>query len=374
MDNHSKSDLEIIQTANQNMLDYFNDAFLSDLEEIQDLKTQAFEIEIKLDELNKTKDVYALKSGSKKSVFSPITTEGEENSRSKVIDDQINDLIDVRDLLNAKIVNLESSLNILKKRISVLNDAQDAINSLSLSYQKNASENDEDGFEFISDDTSSDKTTHGYNILMLNAFNDTYLSTIIERNIKEGIESTSHKLDVLSYLLGTDISKAKLTLKDIQYNIKRMLDSTEEIEEKLSNKFDSGKPVLTQLEDYIMSKRDAHPEYIIESNIEYTDQELTLHPVFSINLFRLLETFFDNIFKHSNANKIIFNLSVSSNVLNASISDNGIGIDGDYITTSPWYSNLHKAHEIIYLLNGDLSISKADDKGTTVKFKFPIQY
>ena len=374
MDNHSKSDLEIIQTANQNMLDYFNDAFLNDLEEIQDLKTQAFEIEIKLDELNKTKDVYALKSGSKKSVFSPISTEGEENSRSKVIDDQINDLIDVRDLLNAKIVNLESSLNILKKRISVLNDAQDAINSLSLSYQKNASEDDEEGFEFITDDNSEDKTAHGYNILMLKAFNDTYLSTIIERNIKEGIESTNHKLEVLSYLLGTDISRAKLTLKDIQYNIKRMLDSTEEIEEKLSNKFDSGKPVLTQLEDYIMSKRDEHPEYIIESNIEYTDQELTLHPVFSINLFRLLETFFDNIFRHADANKIIFDLSVSSNVLNASIYDNGVGIDGDYITTSPWYSNLHKAHEIIYLLNGDLDISKSDDKGTTVKFKFPIQY
>ena len=208
---------------------------------------------------------------------------------------------------------------------------------------------------------------------MLNAFNDTYISTIIERSIKDGIESTNHKLDVLSYLLGTDISRAKLTLKDIQYNFKKILDSVTDIEEKLSSKFDSSKPLLGQLEDYIMSKRELNPEYLIESNLEYTDNELILHPVFSINLFRLLEIFFDNIFKHANAKKIKLDLSISQNVIEASIFDDGDGIDSDYLTTSPWYSSLHKAHETIYLLNGNLSISKAEETGTVVKFRFPIQ-
>lgn len=374
MENHSKADLEIIQNANQAMLDYFNDAFIEDLENIQDLKTQAFEIDIKLDELYKTKDIYALKSGSKKSVFSPIPMEAEESGKSKIIDDQINDLNDVKDLLNAKIVNLESSLNILKKRLNILNEAQDAINSLNLKYNESGIDiSDEDGFEFISDTKEGNKSDHGYNILMLNAFNDTYLSTIIERNIKDGIESTNHKLEVLSYLLGTDISRAKLTLKDIQYNSKKILDSVEDIEGKLSSKFDSSKPLLGQLEDYIMDKRDTHPEYLIESNLEYTDYELTLHPVFSINLFRLLEMFFDNIFKHAQANKIVFNLSLTQNVIEVFMSDNGNGIDSDYLTKSPWYSSLHKAHETIYLLNGSLNITESEDHGTVVKFRFPIQ-
>ena len=123
MENHSKADLEIIKNANQSMLDYFNDAFIDDLETIQDLKTQAFEIDIKLDELYKTKDIYALKSGSKKSAFSPIPMEAEETGKSKIIDDQINDLKDVKDMLNAQIINIESSLNILKIRLNVLNEA-----------------------------------------------------------------------------------------------------------------------------------------------------------------------------------------------------------------------------------------------------------
>ena len=373
MENHAKADLEVIKNANQAMLDYFNDAFIEDLENIQDLKTQAFEIDIKLDELYKTKDIYALKSGSKKSVFSPIPMEAEETGKSKVIDDQINDLNDVKDLLNAKIINLESSLNILKKRLNVLNEAQDAIHSLGLKYGESGSELSDDDFMFVSDEKNDSKSEHGYNILMLDAFDDTYISTIIQRNIKEGIESTNHKLEVLSYLLGTDISRAKLTLKDIQYNSKKILDSVSDIEDKLSTQFDSSKPLLIQLEDYIAAKRDANPDCVIESNLEYTDYEIALHPVFSINLFRLLEIFFDNIFKHADADKVKFDLSLSQNVIEVLISDNGVGIDSDYLTKSPWYSSLHKAKEILYMLCGKLDISGDVMSGTTVKFSFPIQ-
>ena len=165
----------------------------------------------------------------------------------------------------------------------------------------------------------------------------------------------------------------KGALTSFEYNSKKILDSVNDIEAKLSTQFDSSKPLLGQLEEYIMEKREANPKFLIESNLEYTDYELALHPVFSINLFRLLEIFFDNIFKHADANKINFDLSLSQNVIEVLISDNGVGIDSDYLTKSPWYSSLHKAHETIYLLNGNLNITKGEDKGTTVKFRFPIQ-
>ena len=55
----SKENFKKIKSANQMMLDYFNKSFLSQLEDIQNLKTQIFEIDIKIDELDKTKDIYA---------------------------------------------------------------------------------------------------------------------------------------------------------------------------------------------------------------------------------------------------------------------------------------------------------------------------
>lgn len=69
----SKENFKKIKSANQMMLDYFNKSFLSQLEDIQNLKTQIFEIDIKIDELDKTKDIYAFKTNSRKSVFSPVT-------------------------------------------------------------------------------------------------------------------------------------------------------------------------------------------------------------------------------------------------------------------------------------------------------------
>ena len=61
MEKQAMTYIESIRVANKEMLDYFNDSFLNALEDIQDLKTQAFEIDIKIDELEKTKDLYAFK-------------------------------------------------------------------------------------------------------------------------------------------------------------------------------------------------------------------------------------------------------------------------------------------------------------------------
>ena len=55
------------------------------------------------------------------------------------------------------------------------------------------------------------------------------------------------------------------------------------------------------------------------------------------------------------------------------LTDDGVGIKDTYMEDSPWYSSLHKAKEILYMLCGKLDISGDVMSGTTVKFSFPIQ-
>ena len=98
----SKENFKKIKSANQMMLDYFNKSFLSQLEDIQNLKTQIFEIDIKIDELDKTKDIYAFKTNSRKSVFSPVTNDGVDTERNKIIQEQIKDLQSVKETLTLK--------------------------------------------------------------------------------------------------------------------------------------------------------------------------------------------------------------------------------------------------------------------------------
>ena len=121
--------LEVIELANKDMLDYFNKAFLNHLEDIQSVKTQIFEIDIKTDELEKTKDLYAFKSNSKKSVFSPIISDGSESERGKIISDQLSSLADAREGRIMRLRSMEIRLGELKKHLAKLNDASDAIDA-----------------------------------------------------------------------------------------------------------------------------------------------------------------------------------------------------------------------------------------------------
>ena len=78
----------------------------------------------------------------------------------------------------------------------------------------------------------------------------------------------------------------------------------------------------------------------------------------------------DNVFEHSEANRINLVISCRNDNIDVTLTDNGKGIPDDYLEESPWYSDLHKAHELIYLLCGELQIKGSSD-GTTVHFCFP---
>lgn len=375
MDNQPNDNIEAIQAANKEMLDYFNDAFLKQLEEIQEVKTQAFEIDIKIDELEKTKDLYAFKTNSKKSVFTPIISDGMDNERGKIIEEQISNLSEAKLSLNIKLRSLENSLNNLKKKLSLLNDAETAIKNIEELYASSAynDEDNLDGFEFIEEDTSNNYSFNSYDVLMQDAFEKAFLTTMIDKNIKEGIIGINNKLDMISYLLGTDVSRARLTLQEIIANSKQVLESIDDIENRMDYNIDSTKPVWTQLDDYILDLKNQHPEYVIDSSVDCVDYEINLHPVLSINVIKLVNIFIDNIFKHAEAKQIEINASITPDNIEVYIHDDGVGIGADYLTQSPWYSSLHKAHQIIHLLNGRLDIKGDVISGTSVRFSFPVQ-
>lgn len=379
MGNQQKEKIKLIQKANKEMLDYFNSIFINQLEDIQELKTRMFELDVKIDELEKTKEIYAFKSNSKKSVFTPVVTIDDNDERGKLIDRQIKDLNEVKSSLDIKIIGLDNSLKSLKKRLEVLNDAGDAITDLALELADNTDSTEdmeESGFQFVSDESASDDENHenhGYNILMLDAFERTFYATLLDKDVKDGLSNLNHKLDVLSYLVGTDTERAKLTVKEIAGCSDEISDYVENVCQKMNSNIDSTKPISALLDDYVMGQRDEHPEAVIDAHMECTDFEMILHPVFTINLFRLLDIFLENIFTHANCTSIGITVAVSPHIIDVKIDDNGVGIKESYLKDSPWYSGIHKAQEILYLLGGKLDISEGEEAGTHVAFSFSVR-
>lgn len=372
---NAHENIDLISQANKTMLDYFNKAFLNQLEDIQELKTQIFEIDVKMDELEKTKDLYAFKTNSKKSVFSPIISDGLDIERGKIINDQIADMTGARESLIMKIRTMEIKLGELKRYLTTLNDASDAIARLSAGKDSNTGrdeQTDTQDFEFLEDTPADEIKSHGYNILMQDAFDKAVLSTLLDNYIKTQTTGLLHKTELMNYLLGTDISRAKLTLKEMEQGAKQMLSYVGDIEKKLDADIDSTKSIRILLDDFITTCRERYPACIIETQIEISDYERKLHPVFTINILRLLHILFDNIYKHAEANTIKLRFVLSPNIADVTVTDNGKGIADNYLTANPWYSSLHKAHEIVYLLGGKLTLSCDGSSGTTARFGFNI--
>ena len=370
----SKEKYQKIKSANQTMLDYFNKAFLAQLEDIQNLKTQIFEIDIKIDELDKTKDIYAFKSNSRKSVFSPVTNDGIDTERNKIIQEQIKDLQSVKETLTLKLRSMELQLNKLRQYLEALNDAEDALSSFEPRFTTDDPDHtDNYGFTFLQDDAKEDISAHGYNILMLDAYDRALTQTILDKNIRTGLESMESKLDMINYLIGTDVGRAKLTIQEILHNTKQLIHNVDDMSDNLNRFSNSNKPLKEQLEIYLNEFKQKNPKLDITASVETPDAGISYHPVFNINFMCLIQIFFDNIAAHADASKVTLQASLMPNTLEVILKDDGVGIKENFMTNSPWYSSLHKAKEILYMLCGRLDISGDVISGTTVKFSFPIQ-
>ena len=370
----SKEKYQKIKSANQTMLDYFNKAFLAQLEDIQNLKTQIFEIDIKIDELDKTKDIYAFKSNSRKSVFSPVTNDGVDTERNKIIQEQIKDLQSVKETLTLKLRSMELQLNKLRQYLEALNDAEDALSSFEPRFTTDDPDHtDNYGFTFLQDDAKEDISAHGYNILMLDAYDRALTQTILDKNIRTGLESMESKLDMINYLIGTDVGRAKLTIQEILHNTKQLIHNVDDMSDNLNRFSNSNKPLKEQLEIYLNEFKQKNPKLDITASVETPDAGISYHPVFNINFMCLIQIFFDNIAAHADASKVTLQASLMPNTLEVILKDDGVGIKENFMTDSPWYSSLHKAKEILYMLCGRLDISGDAISGTSVKFSFPIQ-
>ena len=123
--------LKTVQQSNKDMIEYFNHDFISKLEEVQSLKTEEFELKIKIDELTRTLEIYSFRNTSSHNVFSPFAVDPTTNEEKYTqIEQNLKDLKEVKSSLSEKITGLEKEIDELKARISSLSSSNKVIDSL----------------------------------------------------------------------------------------------------------------------------------------------------------------------------------------------------------------------------------------------------
>lgn len=373
MDISTTENLKTVRDSNQEMLDYFNGLYVAKLEQIQSLKTEQFELKIKIDELMKTLEVYSFKNSAGHNVFSPFsTTTTTQEEKAAQIEQELKELNASDAELTANIRSLQADADELKSRITLLHTATKKLDAF-LDEMAEEFTKEADALEKEPVEEDLPVINHGFNILRLKKYDQDKLVQSLHTDILEQLDRTRHTLDSLSWLIKSDVNRAKVTLDELIDSTASMEDSLNSILLGLTGDIDATVPIETLLEDTIFRYKDAYPECVIESDIDCPDASIEIPEIITISLIRILCECLDNVYKHANANRVGINIQIYSDQISVHINDNGIGIDENYSHTSPWNSGLHRIQEIIYLLNGQLKIEGDIISGTDIRFSIPIE-
>ena len=366
------NNIKSIIEANNEMITYFNALYSEHLSELQTYKSRLFEINVKLDELVKTKNIYSLNSDYRKNLFSPINTEANENEKETEIRREIESLTNERILLEDRIDQENMNIKAIETRLNKLNKAKNSIITIrdELGITDASDEPDKDEFDESLNDISDQNSLkkHGKNILMMNTFDRTYFSTVLDKRIKAEIGIDIHKLEMIREIIRTDPNRAKVTVDEIILNAKNILLVIDDCLKQNNYYFDDKKNIKSVIEDMLIDARDKHPEMVID----YELSDLNIQPPYirMLTLYRILNYILDNIFKHSKANHVEVKVSENNGKIDVLVKDNGIGLPDNYDQKSYWYSGLKRVRELLYLLDGKIMLTS--DRGTTVRISMDI--
>ena len=367
MDNLEKREqLESIIQTTEEIRRYFTRVERSASSEIQNIKQEIFEIDIRLDEQVRTKNLYNLNNNSRKNVFSPIRTNDPGGDKEDELEENIRKLNERKEDLEQQLAEAENRLSETEDRLMKLQNAHDSANQLKHSIALSEADAEEE-YEL-----STDILLHGEQVLNLFAFEKSYLAAILKKRVLEPMESQQYRLTTLQQMIEVDPERARLLAGEMKTRGEKTVSSLKHQLQKLQPTFDEKLPLSRFLDDWITGLRDEHPEFVLTSDVQLENEGLVLSYIRGLSLTLLLNIFAENISRHANANQVNLNISADEERLEVDLRDNGIGIPEDHFSNSPWYSGLHKAEGLIFLLGGDLKINGTKGEGTTVHFSFPI--
>lgn len=367
--------LNTLRSINWDILNYFRSAYITHSEQVQNLKSELFELDVKIEELQKTRDIYAFQSDTRKNIFSPLPTTPAAQGKSQLIQAQLDELQEVRTSLTERIKTLDIDLTSIRNHIHSLENSNQCLTSL---YQNLPQPEEPESAEApeqtasAPDSADEDTTAHATRLLMLTQHDKSQTAERIRTSLRQGIENNQNKLEVLKWLIQSDPTRARLTLQELQDANLRLLGATDSIIHDLDNSLNSQCPIWMAIDDCIQHYRSLHPECTIDASIDCTDYDMKVLPIITITLIQLLQEVLNNVFYYSNANKVLAKVYINSRMIDVYINDNGVGINSDYLKESPWHSGLHRLHEIIHLFGGKVQIDGDIISGTNVRFSFPM--
>lgn len=184
------------------------------------------------------------------------------------------------------------------------------------------------------------------------------------------LTSLTYKLEIASMTMDKDVTEAKLELASIRKELKNVIN---EIRNTIFDMHpmtfeDLGfKDALENYFENIMLRYHINIIYHVDDYFSEDSNKL-------LNIYRVIQECVSNVVKHSNAEKLMFDLKKKDSLM-IQIYDNGDGFDKDSIMkneTQIKHYGLHIIRERVNLLSGSFNIESKIGEGTKIDITIPI--
>ena len=184
--------------------------------------------------------------------------------------------------------------------------------------------------------------------------------------------------------ISLSLTLAKLNLhtldfSDHEFRVKKIQTSIELITRSILELNDISKSLNSEIiiNHGILKALESEMARIANAGLFKLNFEVIGNPIFGdakkeLIIFRIIQESFNNIIKHSLAEKVLLSLKYNADTLTVSIVDDGKGFDPSKITDKT-KAGLNNISSRVKILNGRFSISSLPKKGTEIHFSIPIQ-
>ena len=128
---NTEKDMLTIRKSNTELYNYFNSRYKECSERLQKNQASLFEINIRLEELERTKNAYISTNNARKNLFSPLPLSKEESEKEASLEEEITKLRAAKRELQNKISEDEASQKFFNRKLKSAKHSLESLEELS---------------------------------------------------------------------------------------------------------------------------------------------------------------------------------------------------------------------------------------------------
>lgn len=214
----------------------------------------------------------------------------------------------------------------------------------------------------------------GLNILEIQETERQRIARDLHDTIVQNLANIGHRAELCSKLLDVDLIRAKLELTSMRKSIKTDIEDMRFIIYNLRPMSIDDLGLINTVERYVIQLIDMNE---VKVTLHANKENISVLPVISLTLFRVIQEACNNVLKHAHATQINIDINYQEKSITVTVHDNGVGFNcnnkNDKNSDEALSGlGLSIMKERINLMSGKIEIHSESNKGTSVIVSVPF--